>query len=219
MISLDSPEFPTLHPQEVAVLLAAPAAVRGFWMDDEMLEATGLTSVPLLRKIQSLGFLKSEYVAMSVGGRRRVWTFTNVLLGELLVRFADQARMPAQTAAEWLARLPRQWLAQAMDLKELVAEAMGTPFDYAEIVGSRFIVIDMAELWFEREYDDFARAEAKALKPDEDNGRSGSKSIEDVLRRVGTALVVDVSAIHLTICDRVRDERLAYNAERQRAST
>ena len=201
------------------MLLAAPAAVRGFWMDDEMLEATGLTSVPLLRKIQSLGFLKSEYVAMSVGGRRRVWTFTNVLLGELLVRFADQARMPAQTAAEWLARLPRQWLAQAMDLKELVAEAMGTPFDYAEIVGSRFIVIDMAELWFEREYDDFARAEAKALKPDEDNGRSGSKSIEDVLRRVGTALVVDVSAIHLTICDRVRDERLAYNAERQRAST
>jgi len=215
MISLDAQGIPSFQPAEVAYLLREPASVRGFWLDDEMLDATGLTSVPLLRKIQGIGLLSSTYVAMSVGGRRRVWTFTNVLLCELLARFSEQARMPGQTAAEWLVRLPREWLVNAIDLKELVAEAMGRPFDYAEIVGSRFIIIDMTELWFEREYGEFAMAFAQGPRSDATDS-SNCKSIEDVLRRVGTALVVDISAIHLTVCDRVRDERLAHRTAQER---
>ena len=191
--------------------------MRGFWLDEEMLEATGLTSIPLLRKVQGLGLLGSSYVAMSVGGRRRVWTFTNVLLGQLLVRFSELARMPIQTAAEWLVRPPRDWLLKAINLNELVEEAMGAPLGAVEVVGTRFVITEMQDVWFELAPEVFALAGTDPTY--EGDGILGphTYSIERVLTRVGTALVVDVSAIHLTVCDRVRDERMAYNAARGRA--
>jgi hypothetical protein len=218
MISLDAQSLPPFHPFEVAALLEEPASVRGFWLDDEMLEATGLTSIPLLRKVQGLGLLGSGYVAMSVGGRRRVWTFTNVLLGLLLVRFSELARMPIQTAAEWLVRPPRDWLLKAINLNELVEEAMGAPLGAVEVVGTRFVITEMQDVWFELAPEVFALAGTDPTY-EGDDGILGQDtySIERVLTRVGTALVVDVSAIHLTVCDRVRDERLAHNAARERA--
>ena len=62
MISIEARSLPRYHPLEVEVLLPLPPAVRGFWFDDEMLNATGLTSVPLLRKVQGLGLLESSHV-------------------------------------------------------------------------------------------------------------------------------------------------------------
>lgn len=217
MITLDAQSLPPFQPVEVAALLEEPASVRGFWLDDEMLDVTGLTSVPLLRKIQSFGLLSSSYVAMSVGGRRRVWTFTNVLLGQLLVRFSELARMPIQTAAEWLVRPPREWLLKAINLNELVEEAMGAPLGAVEIVGTRFVITEMQDVWFELAPEVFAVAGTAPTY--EGDGLLGpdTYSIERVLTHVGTALVVDVSAIHLTVCDRVRDERLAHNPARERA--
>jgi hypothetical protein len=217
MISLDAQSLPPFHPFEVTALLEEAASVRGFWLDDEMIEATGLTSIPLLRKVQGLGLLGSDYVAMSVGGRRRVWTFTNVLLGQLLVRFSELARMPVQTAADWLVRPPRSWLVKAINLKELVEEAMGTPLGAVEVVGNRFVITEMEKVWFEQAPDEFALAEAPSTRSDDTDPDPRTVSMDDVLRHVGTALVVDVSAIHLTVCDRVRDERLAHNAARERA--
>lgn len=217
MISLDAQSLPPFHPFEVASLLEEPASVRGFWLDDEMLEATGLTSTPLLRKIQGFGLLSSSYVAMSVGGRRRVWTFTNVLLGQLLVRFAELARMPVQTAADWLVRPPRDWLVKAINLKELVEEAMGTPLGAVEVVGTRFVITEMEKVWFEHAPDEFALAEAPSARSDDTDPAPHTVSMDDVLRHVGTALIVDVGAINLTVCDRVRDERLAHDAARERA--
>lgn len=217
MISLDAQSLPPFHPVEVAALLEEPASVRGFWLDDEMLEATGLTSIPLLRKVQGLGLLSSSYVAMSVGGRRRVWTFTNVLLGQLLVRFSALARMPVQTAAEWLVQPPRKWLVRAIDLNELLEEAMGEPADMAEIVGNRFVITEMRDVWFELAPGVFALAGTDPAYEGDGILGPDTYSIEDVLTHVGTALVVDLSAIHLTVCDRVRDERMAHNAARERA--
>jgi len=213
MISLDAQSLPRYDPVEVAPLLHLPASVRGFWLDDELLDATGLTSVPLLRKVQGLGLLESSHVAMSVGGRRRVWTFPDILLGQLLFRFSELARMPVQAAAEWLVQLPRDWLLRAIDLKQLVDEAMGEPFDPPELVGAKFIIIDMQDVWFELMPDWFMQAgmsEAAATSDD-------IQMMDHVLEDVGTALVVDVSAINLTVVDRVRDERLAYDAARERA--
>ena len=215
MISIEARSLPRYHPLEVEVLLPLPPAVRGFWFDDEMLNATGLTSVPLLRKVQGLGLLESSHVAMSVGGRRRVWTFPDVLLGQLLFRFSELARMPVQAAAEWLVQLPRDWLLKAIDLKQLVDEAMGEPFDPPELVGTTFIIIDMQDVWFEQTPDYFMQAgkpEAAAISQDME-----IQSMAELLENVGTALLVDVGAINLTVCDRVRDERLAYNAARERA--
>jgi hypothetical protein len=217
MISLDAQSLPPFQPVEVAALLEEPASVRGFWLDDEMLEATGLTSIPLLRKVQGLGLLGSGYVAMSVGGRRRVWTFTNVLLGQLLVRFSELARMPIQTAAEWLVRPPRDWLLKAINLNELVEEAMGAPLGAVEVVGTRFVITEMQDVWFELAPEVFALAGTDPTYEGDGILGPDTYSIERVLTRVGTALVVDVSAIHLTVCDRVRDERMAYNAARGRA--
>ncbi len=217
MISLDAQSLPPFQPVEVAELLEESASVRGFWLDDEMLEATGLTSIPLLRKVQGLGLLGSSYVAMSVGGRRRVWTFTNVLLGQLLVRFSELARMPIQTAAEWLVRPPRDWLLKAINLNELVEEAMGAPLGAVEVVGTRFVITEMQDVWFELVPEVFALAGTDPTYEGDGILGPDTYSIERVLTRVGTALVVDVSAIHLTVCDRVRDERMAYNAARGRA--
>ncbi|MCA3700884.1 MAG: hypothetical protein IOB84_14010 [Brevundimonas sp.] len=208
-----------MSPIEVAALLEQPASVRGFWLDDEMLAATGLTSIPLLRKVQGLGLLGSDYVAMSVGGRRRVWTFTNVLLGQLLVRFSELARMPVQTAADWLVRPPRDWLVKAINLKELVEEAMDAPPDAVAVVGTRFVITEMQDVWFELAPDVFALAGTDPTYEADDILGPDTYSIERVLVHVGTALVVDVSAIHLTVSDRVRDERLAQIAGVKRAQS
>lgn len=217
MISIEARTLPRYHPLEVEVLLPLPPAVRGFWFDDEMLDATGLTSVPLLRKVQGLGLLESSHVAMSVGGRRRVWTFTNVLLGQLLVRFCDLSRMPVQTAAGWLVQPPRDWLLRAINLKEMVEEAMGEAPDAIEIVGTRFVITEMRDVWFELAPGVFALAGTDPTYEGDGIHGPDTPSIEGVLTHVGTALVVDVSAIHLTVVDRVRDERLAYDAARERA--
>lgn len=215
MITLDSTRLPPFDPAEVAALLEVPASVRGFWLDEEMLEATGLTSVPLLRKIQGMGFLESDFVAMSVGGRRRVWTFTNVLLGQLLVMFADRAGMPIQTAAEWMRRPAREWLIEAIDLKGLVNDVLGTPHGYTTEVGTRFIIVNMTDVWFELEREIFMMTEeptcaaAGTVSPPHPR----VLSLYDVLHGAGTALVVDVDSIGLAIVDRVKSERRAYQAE------
>ena len=219
MITLDAARLPPFDPAEVAVLLEVPASVRGFWLDEEMLEATGLTSVPLLRKIQGMGLLESDYVAMSVGGRRRVWTFTNVLLGQLLVMFADRAGMPIQTAAEWMRRPAREWLIEAIDMKGLVLDVLGTPLGYAEDVGTRFIIVNMTDVWFELERDIFMMTE----EPTSEEAATVSPphpsvlSLYDVLHGAGTALVVDIDSIELAVVDRVKSEGRAYQAEYERA--
>ena len=123
--------------------------------------------------------------------------------------------MPFQAAAEWLVQLPRDWLLKAIDLKQLVDEAMGEPFDPPELVGTTFIIIDMQDVWFEQTPDYFMQAgkpEAAAISQDME-----IQSMDELLENVGTALLLDVGAINLTVCDRVRDERLAYNAARERA--
>jgi hypothetical protein len=219
MITLDAAGLPPFDPAEVAVLLEAPASVRGFWLDEEMLEATGLTSVPLLRKIQGMGLLESGYVAMSVGGRRRVWTFTNVLLGQLLVMFADRAGMPIQTAAEWMSRPAREWLIEALDMKGLVLDVLGTPLGSAEDVGTRFIIVNMTDVWFELERDIFMMTEDPTS---EEAGNIAPPhpsvlSLYDVLHGAGTALVVDIDSIELAVVDRVKSERRAYQAVYERA--
>lgn len=219
MISLDAARLPPFDPAEVSVLLEVPASVRGFWLDEEMLEATGFTSVPLLRKIQGMGLLESDYVAMSVGGRRRVWTFTNVLLGQLLVMFADRAGMPIQTAAEWMRRAAREWLIEAIDMKGLVLDLLGTPLCYAEDVGTRFIIVNMTDVWFELERDVFMMTEGPTSEeaPTVSPPRPSVLSLYDVLHGAGTALVVDIGSIELAIVDRVQSERRAYQAEYERA--
>jgi len=219
MITLDAAGFPPFDPAEVAVLLEAPASVRGFWLDEEMLEATGLTSVPLLRKIQGMGLLESGYVAMSVGGRRRVWTFTNVLLGQLLVMFADRAGMPIQTAAEWMRRPAREWLIEAIDMKGLFDDVFGTPLGYADDVGTRFIIVNMTDVWFELERDIFMMTEDPTTEETGTVSRPqpSSLSLYDVLHGAGTALVVDIAAIDLAVVARVKSERGAYQAEYGRA--
>lgn len=219
MITLDAAGLPPFDPAEVAVLLEAPASVRGFWLDEEMLEATGLTSVPLLRKIQGMGLLESGHVAMSVGGRRRVWTFTNVLLGQLLVMFADRAGMPIQTAAEWMRRPAREWLIQAIDMKGLVLDVLGTPLGYAEDVGTRFIIVNMTDVWFELEKDSFMMTEEPTSEQVDTASRpiTGDLSLNDVLCGAGTALVVAIDYIELSVVDRVKSERRAYEAVYERA--
>lgn len=219
MITLDATGFPPFDPAEVAVLLEVPASVRGFWLDEEMLEATGLTSVPLLRKIQGMGLLESGYVAMSVGGRRRAWTFTNVLLGQLLVMFADRAGMPIQTAAEWMRCPAREWLIEAIDMKGLILDVLGTPLGYAEEVGTRFIIVNMNDVWFELERNTFMMAQDPTS---EETGivfqpHHSVRLFHEVLHGAGTALIVDIDYIELAVVDRVKSERQAYQAERERA--
>lgn len=219
MISLDAASLPPFDPAEVAALLEVPASVRGFWLDEEILDATGLSSVPLLRKIQGMGLLESGYVAMSVGGRRRVWTFTNVLLGQLLVMFADRAGMPIQTAAEWMRRPAREWLIEALNVKGLVDDVLGSPPGYAEEIGTRFIIVNMTDVWFELERDIFMMTEELTSEKAGAISRPHPSvlSLYDVLRGAGTALVVDIDSIELAVVDQVKSERRAHQAEYGRA--
>ncbi|OYX55764.1 MAG: hypothetical protein B7Y86_12500 [Brevundimonas subvibrioides] len=215
MISLADDQLPAFSSTEVGRLLEDLPSVRGFWLDDELLAATGLTSVPLLRKVQGLGLLDPKYVAMSVGGRRRVWTFKDVLLVQLLVEFAKRARIPVQSAVDWMLRPGRDWLVAAADLDGLIDDVLGSPPDLSPYVGSRFIIVDMTDVWFETERDLFERSEIDAPGPEvEPLGPSAQvASFLDVLNHAGTALVVDLAAIELTVCDDVKAQRAAHTAQ------
>jgi hypothetical protein len=127
--------------------------------------------------------------------------------------------MPVQTAADWLVRPPRDWLVKAINLKELVEEAMDAPPDAVAVVGTRFVITEMQDVWFELAPDVFALAGTDPTYEADDILGPDTYSIERVLVHVGTALVVDVSAIHLTVSDRVRDERLAQIAGVKRAQS
>jgi len=131
--------------------LAQSPAERGFWTDEELLQWTGLGSVPLLKKVQATGWLYPDYLPLPGGGRRRVWKSAEVLRASVLAELADRASISVLAAAKLLARIGTEWVDQAARLRERVG-AEPTSSGAGEV---RLCLIDDREAWTEQPNGDF----------------------------------------------------------------
>jgi hypothetical protein len=124
---------------------------RGYWLDDEILDATGLSSVPLLRKVQALGWLVPDQVPVPGGGRRRAWPFREVLCAEILVAVAGATLLPVQTIALLLKRAGRVWVEAAADVEGEIARIAAPNQPPKTRENCRLVISNMTNAWVETE--------------------------------------------------------------------
>ena len=149
-IGLLTRRVPPMEVDRADELLARPAEHRGFWTDDELITASGISSIPLLRKVQSARWLIADYVPRARGGRMRVWTLREVLLAAILVEFSKRTGIAVLPAAHLLYRARPVWVEEAAGLDRRI-EALAEGKDIPTIPERRLVVIDMKEAWAEQE--------------------------------------------------------------------
>lgn len=141
---------PALEPGRTEALLQEAPEHRGFWTDDELIAASGISSVPLLRKIQSARWLIADQVPLARGGRMRAWTFREVLLAALLVEFSRCTGIAIQPAAHLLYRAGPIWVEEAAGLDQRI-EAVQQGGDAPPVAERRLVIVDMVEAWAEED--------------------------------------------------------------------
>jgi hypothetical protein len=71
--------------------LSAP--LRGYWVDEDVLETTGIPSAAILKKLIACRAVRADYIGREEGGRVRAWSASNVLRAYLVRSIADAARI------------------------------------------------------------------------------------------------------------------------------
>ena len=155
MIFLDASCVPSITAEEAATLERLRPAERGYWLDNELVEASGLPSVALLVKARTVGWVQPDFVPIPGGGRRRVWTLREVAYAELLVRFAELSLVPVQSAAALLVHVGRDWIDLAIRLEEQLATAAGHQAGPRPASGTRLVLLNMTDIWAEKADGDF----------------------------------------------------------------
>lgn len=101
--------------------------------DEEFLDATGIPSVPSLKKVLTTKLVLPIYKPLPGGGRERRWSKDQVSLVRLVTRLADAMGTSLQTAADMLRGLDPRWCDDNCD---------------GEI--RRLLVGDRVHVWIER---------------------------------------------------------------------
>lgn len=153
-VDLLARRVPPLDPDNAEELLALAPERRGFWTDDELISASGISSVPLLRKIQAARWLIADHVPRARGGRLRAWTFREVALAALLTEFSRATGIAMQPAAHLLNRAGPIWVEEAAGLDQRI-EAARLGKEASPLPKRRLLIIDMTEAWAEEAEDRF----------------------------------------------------------------
>lgn len=88
-------------------------ALRGFWTDDELLQAANEISVALLKKLQLANLVHPEYAPSSRGMGRRVWRLFEVARVQLALKIANDTGIGIQAVAALLGRIGSSWVDSA----------------------------------------------------------------------------------------------------------
>ena len=92
---------------------------RGFWTDEEMFEATGATSLRLIKALQRNGLLNaSKYKHVSKW--HRAWTISDLLVIQLADDFSAHSGFSIDETVNILTLIPRQLLEQALSIDPLI---------------------------------------------------------------------------------------------------
>jgi len=121
-----------------------PASRPQLWTDDELLSASLLGSVPLLKKVIATGWLRPSYESLGGGGRRRMWTTPELIRASVVAEASDFLAINAIAAARLLNRVGVSWVHAAACVEARIA---GAPMDTPP--PCRLCLIDRREAWIE----------------------------------------------------------------------
>jgi hypothetical protein len=156
VVPLDARLLPKLARDQVAELMCLPPGVRGFWTDEELLEDARLSSLPMLKKLHTIGWVVPGYIPIEGGGRRRAWVMREVIRAALAVELARAAQLAVQGAATLLHIAPTDWIEGAVTMETLIQIAGDARGGRASLpVAARICLINMSEAWLERASGEF----------------------------------------------------------------
>lgn len=103
--------------------------VRGYWTDEEMLEATGAASIGVVKLMQRSGLITPRSYQSESGQRARAWGLRDMLSIALAVDLGDETGFNLATSVAILGALGKQTLSSALSseaLERAVHEALST---------------------------------------------------------------------------------------------
>lgn len=215
VVALDARHLPKLERETVAELLHHPPGVRGFWTDDELLADAGLSSLPMLKKLQALDWVMPGHIPIEGGGRRRAWVFREVIRATLATELARAANLPILGVATLLRIIPNEWLEDAMEMEALIANAGGGPRLPPEArAATRICIVNMSEAWLERSPSEFhllsqglviSGAELRAPKYREP--RPSVSSLSSLIKESAAVLMLNPARVSVAVVTSVARAR------------
>lgn len=149
MTPLDARHVQVHASHEVADLEALLPVRRGFWTDEELLADSGLGSVAVLRKLCGSRWLAADHGPLPEGGRRRVWTFGEVVRANVVAEIASRSSIPLLAVGMLLSRATATWVDEAISLKERIDAVIEGRIASPRSQRSRIIMLDGREAWGE----------------------------------------------------------------------
>jgi hypothetical protein len=208
-------DLPTLTSEEAAEAAAqSTPEERGFWLDEEVLQSSGLGSASILQKAQTFGLIQPGYLPRPGGGRRRAWSFQNVALAETLARFSRHTGISLISSARLLARVSPRWIVAALHVDHKI-DGQGV---LGRTAPSRLIIRPPYEVWREQggdltdptfrsvvEHEDIFDLSPSSVAP-------GSETKASQLLKAGSFhILADFAKLELTTAN---DVRQAFFAKR-----
>lgn len=148
--SLLRTHVPSHTSEQARTMQGLPAHQRGFWTDEELLEASGLKSVAVLKKIAGTRWLQPSYGSSPDGGRRRIWTFADVVRAGVVAEIAARASLPLISVGLVLHRATSTWVEAGIGLKHRIW-ALAHDHGLAPLgnAGYRLVILDGVQIWAE----------------------------------------------------------------------
>jgi hypothetical protein len=155
-VDLNARVFPRLGRIDVDGGALLPPGVRGYWTDEELLADARLSSLPMLKKLQAMGWVQPGHVPVEGGGRRRAWLFQDAMKVALVAEIAQRSDLAVLAVAALLHRAPSEWIRSAAGLDRRTHFAnTGEELVVGVERGARIAILDMSEAWLERSPGEF----------------------------------------------------------------
>lgn len=217
-VDLNARSFPRLDRAAIDDGYALPPGVRGYWTDEELLADARLSSLPLLKKLQAMGWVQPGHIPMEGGGRRRAWLFHDVMKVALVAEVARCSGLAVLAVGALLHRAPYEWLSKAAELDRRGHFAStGRNLEIGAERGSRIAILDMSEAWFERapgEFDHLSEGASlwgKDIRiPPYKGPRRSLVSERDLTARRSVVLMLDLAAVSIGFVGVVWEMRSIY---------
>lgn len=209
-----------LHHQRVAPIpsaevpekLRSAPAVRGFWTDEEMLLDSGISSVAIIKKLAAARWIIADQIPLPEGGRRRVWSFTEVVHAAIVAEVSSLASLPLIATGMLLQAATASWVDVAVDLTNRIDWALHRPTPQGKPDATKVVIVNGREGWREVErnrFELFARdmtLSGAALKVPRVRNRLEA-DLAEVVGRGPSVHILDLGQLALPVFGRIRETR------------
>ncbi|WP_290949973.1 hypothetical protein [Hyphomonas sp.] len=120
--------------------------VRGFWTDEEMFEASGVTSVAVIKSMQAAKLVRADRYKTAHGKWARAWSFRDIFVFALAVDVATETGFNMHVAVELLRALGTEIIEAVLCINE-TKEKLRNAFDELSSSGSMLLKNGMPKPW------------------------------------------------------------------------